>query len=143
MGLQWPLACGCVRWGAIGLEPVTPSVSGGLEGPLRPAVDGRVCPLNWADDRPRMTVVVRCNPVVRGPSVARMWPYRPELISTGRSYGQRGLGAMALVTLAADEGVRVDPGSKAARQRTQGRIVQMMPCGTTCPSTPDLQQQAY
>src|SRR5215212_6623922 len=35
---------------------------------------GRACIVSWSDDGPAVTVVVRCDPVVRGPDVAPMWP---------------------------------------------------------------------
>jgi hypothetical protein len=49
-----PVAATCGRWGA--------------------------CLVSWADDGPAVTVVVRCDPVVRGPDVAqqsRAWKARP------------------------------------------------------------------
>jgi hypothetical protein len=62
--------------GATGSEPVTSSVSGIRGAARRPAADGRVCTVSWAVDRPMVTVVVRCDPVVRGPDVAPMWTRR-------------------------------------------------------------------
>ena len=53
---------------------MTSSVSGSLGGSRRPAVGGGVCPVSWADDGPVVTAVVRCDPVIRGPDVAPMWP---------------------------------------------------------------------
>jgi hypothetical protein len=35
---------------------------------------GRMWLVNWQEAGPPVTVVVRCNPVVRGPDVAPMWP---------------------------------------------------------------------
>jgi len=32
--------------------------------------------VSWSDDRPPVIVVVRCDPVVRGPDVAPIWPQR-------------------------------------------------------------------
>jgi hypothetical protein len=60
--------------GATGFEPVTPSVSGIQSAAWRPAADGRVCSVSWAVVCPVVTAVVRCDPVIRGPDVARMWP---------------------------------------------------------------------
>ena len=64
--------------GATGFEPVTSSVSGTAGGSRRPAVGGGVCPVTSADGGPLLSVVVRCDPVVRGPDVAPMWPSGPE-----------------------------------------------------------------
>src|SRR5215218_5699937 len=57
-------------------ESVTPSVSGIRGAARRPAADGRVCSVSWAVACPIVTGVVRCDPVVRGPDVAPMWPRR-------------------------------------------------------------------
>ena len=35
--------------------------------------------MSWADEGPVVTVVVRCDPVVRGPDVAPVWPVGYEL----------------------------------------------------------------
>jgi hypothetical protein len=60
--------------GATGFEPVTSSVSGIRGAAWRPAANGRVCSVSWAVVCPVVTAVVRCDPVVRGPDVAPMWP---------------------------------------------------------------------
>jgi hypothetical protein len=52
------------------------SVSGIRGAARRPAADGRVCSVSWAVVCPIVTGVVRCDPVVRGPDVAPMWPRR-------------------------------------------------------------------
>jgi hypothetical protein len=62
--------------GATGSEPMTPSVSEISGGSWRPAGRWGVCSMTWADGGPILTVVVRCDPVVRGPDVAPMWPQR-------------------------------------------------------------------
>ena len=62
------------------------SLSGIRAGARRPAADGRVCSVSWAVACPMVTGVVRCDPVVRGPDVAPMWPAGPEL---GRRPGIR------------------------------------------------------
>jgi hypothetical protein len=56
--------------GATGFEPVTPSVSGTARRLRRPALPGRMWPVSWEEAGPRVTAVVRCDPVVRGPDVA-------------------------------------------------------------------------
>jgi hypothetical protein len=58
---------------------MTGSVSGIPGGSQRPAADGRVCSVSWVVTCPMVTGVVRCDPVVRGPDVAPMWPSGPEL----------------------------------------------------------------
>jgi hypothetical protein len=58
---------------------VTSSVSGIRGAARRPAADGQVCSVNWAVACPMVTAVVRCDPVVRGPDVAPVWPSGPEL----------------------------------------------------------------
>jgi hypothetical protein len=45
----------------------------------RPALPGRTWHMTWEEAGPLVTVVVRCDPVVRGPDVAPMWPHGPEL----------------------------------------------------------------
>ena len=55
---------------------MTSSVSGIRGAARRPAAGGGVCPVSWADEGPAVTVVVRCDPVVRGPDVAPVWPQR-------------------------------------------------------------------
>jgi hypothetical protein len=45
----------------------------------RPAAGGEACPVTSADGGPVLTGVVRCDPVVRGPDVAPMWPHGHEL----------------------------------------------------------------
>ena len=62
--------------GATGFEPVTSSVSGTAGRWRRPALSGRMWLANRQEAGPLLTVVVRCNPVVRGPDVALMWPQR-------------------------------------------------------------------
>jgi hypothetical protein len=62
--------------GATGFEPVTSSVSGIWGAARRPAADGRVCSMSWAAVCPVVTGVVHCDPVVRGPDVAPVWPRR-------------------------------------------------------------------
>jgi hypothetical protein len=57
-------------------ESVASSVSGIRGAARRPAADGRVCSVSWAVACPIVTGVVRCDPVVRGPDVAPMWPRR-------------------------------------------------------------------
>jgi hypothetical protein len=60
--------------GATGFEPVTSSVSGTARPLRRPALSGRMSLVSWQEVVPLVTAVVRCDPVVRGPDVARMWP---------------------------------------------------------------------
>jgi hypothetical protein len=55
---------------------MTSSVSESLGRSLPPAIRACVRVLSWADDRPAITAIVRCGPVVRGPDVAQMWPQR-------------------------------------------------------------------
>jgi hypothetical protein len=62
--------------GATGFEPVTSSVSGTAGRWRRPALSGRMWLVNRQEAGPLVTVVVRCNPVVRAPDVAPMWPQR-------------------------------------------------------------------
>ena len=54
----------------------TSSVSGTAGRWRRPALSGRMWLVNWQEAGPLVTVVVRCDPVVRGPDVAPMWPQR-------------------------------------------------------------------
>jgi hypothetical protein len=56
--------------GAGGVEPPASSVSGSPGGSRRPATSASAWPLSWANHWPAVTVVVRCDPVVRGPDVA-------------------------------------------------------------------------
>jgi hypothetical protein len=55
---------------------LTSSVSGIRGGARRPAAPAHAWPVSWADGGPVVTGVVRCDPVVRGPDVAPMWPQR-------------------------------------------------------------------
>ena len=54
----------------------TSSVSGIRGGSRRLALSGRMRPVSWEEVGPLVTAVVRCDPVVRGPNVAPMWPPR-------------------------------------------------------------------
>jgi hypothetical protein len=53
--------------------------------------------VSWPHEGPAVTAVVRCDPVVRGPDVAPMWPHRSARVTPSlpfvwsRSY--RGVGA--------------------------------------------------
>jgi hypothetical protein len=58
---------------------VTSFVSGSLRGLRRAAALAYAWLMSWADHQPLVTGVVRCNPVVRGPEVAPMWPSGHEL----------------------------------------------------------------
>jgi hypothetical protein len=77
--------------GATGCEPVTSSVSGIRGAARRPAANGRVCSVSWAVACPMVTGVVRCDPVVRGPDVAPMWPSGPELGRRVRALSSAGM----------------------------------------------------
>jgi hypothetical protein len=68
------MTSGDLRRSRQGFEPVTASVSGTAGRWRRPALSGRMWLVNWQEAGPLVTVVVRCNPVVRGPDVAPMWP---------------------------------------------------------------------
>src|ERR671911_2804070 len=57
----------------------TSSVSGTAGRWRRPALSGRMWLVNRQEAGPLVTVVVRCNPVVRGPDVAPAWPARGHL----------------------------------------------------------------
>jgi hypothetical protein len=59
------------------------SVSGTAGRLRRPALSGRMWSVSWQEAGPLVTGVVRCDPVVRGPDVAPMWPQRsPSLEGT-------------------------------------------------------------
>jgi hypothetical protein len=51
----------------------------------RPATSASAGSVSWADDRPTVTVLVRCASVVRGPDVAQGGPSGPELVRRVRS----------------------------------------------------------
>jgi hypothetical protein len=70
--------------GATGFEPVICSVSGTAGRWRRPALSGRMWPVSWEEAGPLVTAVVRCDPVVCGPDVARVWP-RPSRAWKARS----------------------------------------------------------
>ena len=70
------MTCTYRWWARQGFESVTSSVSESLDGSQRPAAGGGVSLLTWPDGGPVQTAVVRCDPVVRGPDVAPMWPQR-------------------------------------------------------------------
>ena len=69
-------SAGRARQGRSRPEPASSSVSGTAGRWRRPALSGRMWLVNWQEAGPLVTVVVRCNPVVRGPDVAPMWPQR-------------------------------------------------------------------
>jgi hypothetical protein len=91
--LSWPLRpCGgkslptfplvrSLLVGATGFEPVTSSVSESAGWWWRPAADGQLWPLSWEVAGPLVTVVVRCDPVARGPDVAPLWPQRSTRVT--------------------------------------------------------------
>ena len=55
---------------------MTSSMSESWDGSLRSAASASSWPVSWADGWPMVTVVVRWDPVVRGPDVAPVWPWR-------------------------------------------------------------------
>jgi hypothetical protein len=47
--------------------------------------------MSWADEGPVVTVVVRCDLVVRGPDVAPVWPHGHELERRVGALGSSGM----------------------------------------------------
>jgi hypothetical protein len=118
LGLPWPPACRPLQAGSTtttwastdrqGLRsvrrgrrrrcgPPRPATAGRLR---RPALSGRMWPVSWEETGPRVTAVVRCDPVVRGPDVAKR--SEPEG-ALGQSVDARcwatAAGQMVLVTI--------------------------------------------
>jgi hypothetical protein len=97
---------------------VAPSVSGTAERWRRPALSGRMGLVNWQEAGLLVTVVVRCNPVVRGPDVA---PAVPSLEGASRHSTQPGSCAVGPAQRASRPTVVVREGSMLRARGGHGR----------------------